>query len=183
MVIDCFFARIWFDAGSDFNARTDSLGQQSGTFDIAQVQIEPGPVATPFEQRPIGTELALCQRYFQSYASTTFRATRRYFTVGGSTFSLTSAFCTSIRRTVTSDMYQLTTSTSIKRLSDGAFIPNDPGNRDYREYLDWLDAGNTPEPAPAPLPPPPPATPPSGMRCWPAPSTAPSARSRWPRCQ
>jgi hypothetical protein len=45
-------------------------------------------------------------------------------------------------------MYQLTTSTSIKRLSDGAFIPSDPGNRDYREYLDWLDAGNTPEPAP-----------------------------------
>ena len=45
-------------------------------------------------------------------------------------------------------MYQLTTSTSIIRLSDGAFIPNDPGNRDYREYLDWLEAGNTPEPAP-----------------------------------
>jgi hypothetical protein len=52
-------------------------------------------------------------------------------------------------------MYQLTTSTSIKRLSDGAFIPNDPGNRDYREYLNWIDAGNTPEPAPAPPPPPP----------------------------
>jgi hypothetical protein len=51
--------------------------------------------------------------------------------------------------------YQLTTSNSIKRLSDGATIPNDPGNRDYREYLDWLDAGNTPEPAPAPPPPPP----------------------------
>ena len=56
---------IWFDAGSTYNSDTDSLGQQSGTFDIAQVQIEPGPVATPFEQRPIGTELALCQRYFQ----------------------------------------------------------------------------------------------------------------------
>jgi len=52
-------------------------------------------------------------------------------------------------------MYQLTTGTSIIRLSDGAFIPNDPGNRDYREYLDWLEAGNTPEPAPAPPPPPP----------------------------
>ena len=52
-------------------------------------------------------------------------------------------------------MYQLTTGISIKRLSDGAFIPNDPGNRDYREYLDWLEAGNTPEPAPAPPPPPP----------------------------
>ena len=56
---------IWFDAGSTYNSRTDTLGQQSGTFDIAQVQIEPGPVATPFERRPIGTELALCQRYFQ----------------------------------------------------------------------------------------------------------------------
>jgi len=51
--------------------------------------------------------------------------------------------------------YQLTVASSILRLSDGAFIPNDPGNRDYREYLDWLDAGNTPEPAPAPPPPPP----------------------------
>ena len=52
-------------------------------------------------------------------------------------------------------MYQLTTGTSIKRLSDGATIPSDPGNRDYREYLEYLEAGNTPEPAPAPPPPPP----------------------------
>lgn len=35
----------------------------SGTF--TQVQLEPGSVATPFEQRPIGTELALCQRYYE----------------------------------------------------------------------------------------------------------------------
>jgi len=34
------------------------------TFDLAQVQLEAGPVATPFESRPIGTELALCQRYY-----------------------------------------------------------------------------------------------------------------------
>jgi len=51
--------------------------------------------------------------------------------------------------------YQLTTGTSILRTTDGAFIPNDPGNRDYREYLEYLEAGNTPEPAPAPPPPPP----------------------------
>ena len=35
------------------------------TFDIAQVQVEEGLTATPFEQRPIGTELSLCQRYYQ----------------------------------------------------------------------------------------------------------------------
>lgn len=34
--------------------------------DLAQVQVEQGPVATSFEQRPQQTELALCQRYFQS---------------------------------------------------------------------------------------------------------------------
>lgn len=55
---------IWFDAGSNYNTQTNTLGQQSGTFDIAQVQLEEGPVATDFEQRPQQTELALCQRYF-----------------------------------------------------------------------------------------------------------------------
>jgi hypothetical protein len=41
------------------------------TIDIAQVQVEPGPVATPFERRPIGTELALCQRYYSVTVATT----------------------------------------------------------------------------------------------------------------
>jgi len=56
---------IWFDAGSTWNGDTDSLGQQSGTFDIAQVQLEPGSVATAFERRSYGQELALAQRYYQ----------------------------------------------------------------------------------------------------------------------
>ena len=32
---------------------------------VTGVQLEPGPVATPFEHRPIGLELQLCQRYYQ----------------------------------------------------------------------------------------------------------------------
>jgi hypothetical protein len=51
--------------------------------------------------------------------------------------------------------YQLTQGTSIIRLLDGATIPNDPGNCDFADFTDWLEAGNTPEPAPAPPPPPP----------------------------
>lgn len=43
-------------------------------------------------------------------------------------------------------MYQLTETTSILRLADNAFIPAEPTNIDYQEYLDWVAAGNTPEP-------------------------------------
>ena len=32
------------------------------------IQLEEGSIATPFEQRPIGLELALCQRYYQKRA-------------------------------------------------------------------------------------------------------------------
>jgi len=55
----------WFDAGANHDYRTNSLGQQSGIFDIAQVQIEYGDQATEFEQRHIDTEIELCQRYYQ----------------------------------------------------------------------------------------------------------------------
>ena len=37
----------------------------SNGFNITQVQLEEGSVATPFEQRPYGLELSLCQRYYE----------------------------------------------------------------------------------------------------------------------
>jgi hypothetical protein len=46
--------------------------------------------------------------------------------------------------------YQLTTGDTILRLADNAFIPPDPANTDYAAYLEWVNAGNTPEPAPEP---------------------------------
>jgi hypothetical protein len=43
-----------------------SVGAQtSGTFQIGNAQLEVGSNATSFEYRPYGTELALCQRYYQ----------------------------------------------------------------------------------------------------------------------
>lgn len=43
-------------------------------------------------------------------------------------------------------MYKLNKNGGIVRLADGASIPIDERNRDYQEYMVWLDAGNTPEP-------------------------------------
>jgi hypothetical protein len=50
-------------------------------------------------------------------------------------------------------MYQLLPDTfmgaslRIKRLADNAFVPFDPANTDYQEYLKWLAEGNEPIPA------------------------------------
>ena len=56
------------------------------TFDITLVQLEEGAVATPFEHRQYGTELALCQRYYQKFygfedASMTYMRSTAYFKV------------------------------------------------------------------------------------------------------
>jgi hypothetical protein len=50
-------------------------------------------------------------------------------------------------------MYQLVPdlitgpSNCVRRVADGAFIPADPANGDYQQYLAWLAEGNEPLPA------------------------------------
>ena len=39
------------------------------TFELTGLQLEVGPVATPFEHRSIGNELARCHRYYQQYTN------------------------------------------------------------------------------------------------------------------
>ena len=71
------------------NAFNSAVGQQTNTFDIWGVQVEKGTIATPFEQRPIGTELALCQRYFYSIPGGELTIFNPYFGVnlgGGGQF-------------------------------------------------------------------------------------------------
>jgi hypothetical protein len=46
------------------------VGTSGATFYITGVQLEAGSVATAFERRPYGTELALCQRYYYKIIAT-----------------------------------------------------------------------------------------------------------------
>jgi hypothetical protein len=59
-------------AGANYVQPTGSvsvIGTLNATWYITGVQLEVGSVATPFERRPYGTELMLCQRYFQVIGS------------------------------------------------------------------------------------------------------------------
>ena len=49
---------------------TNLLATSGATFYITGVQLEAGSVATPFEHRQYGQELALCQRYYQTVSTT-----------------------------------------------------------------------------------------------------------------
>jgi hypothetical protein len=50
---------------------TDLIATTGATFYITGIQLEKGSYATPFDFRPIGTELALCQRYYYRYTNGT----------------------------------------------------------------------------------------------------------------
>jgi hypothetical protein len=55
-------------AASNFLSATGAtsvVGTSGATFYITGVQLEKGSTATSFDYRPYGTELALCQRYYQ----------------------------------------------------------------------------------------------------------------------
>ena len=55
---------------------TSVVGTNGATFYITGVQLEPGTVATPFEHRSYGDELARCQRYYaKTYSQQTVPGT------------------------------------------------------------------------------------------------------------
>ena len=74
---------VWFDLGSGSNftgapgswlaanllrpsGSVSLVGVNNATWQVTGIQLEAGSVATPFERRPYGTELALCMRYFEA---------------------------------------------------------------------------------------------------------------------
>jgi hypothetical protein len=61
----------WTSAGSNYNARTNSLGLQTIGVDLWGIHIKVGTHTTAatdlYKQPELGPELARCQRYFQTY--------------------------------------------------------------------------------------------------------------------
>lgn len=78
---------VWFSHGASNNlgsagswtgtdirgvtGQTNIIATLNATWQITGVQLELGATATQFDYRPFGTELALCQRYFQKIAGNT----------------------------------------------------------------------------------------------------------------
>jgi hypothetical protein len=79
-------------SSSNYNSATGAtsvVGTNGATFYITGVQLEAGSTATSFDYRPYGTELALCQRYYeQSYDIGTVAGTNT--TTGMTNFSIAS---------------------------------------------------------------------------------------------
>jgi len=61
----------WFVSAFISTAGIGSVAQVTGDYiEVTQLQLELGKVATPFEHRSYGEELALCQRYYEKYDQT-----------------------------------------------------------------------------------------------------------------
>jgi hypothetical protein len=85
---DFLGVQFYTSAGSDYNARTGTLGIQTATIDIWGVQLEAGSVATPFTTATgtIAGELAAASRYYYRFAASStysvFGAGNAYSTTG-----------------------------------------------------------------------------------------------------
>jgi hypothetical protein len=76
--------RYWSTTGA-----TSVVGTNGATFYITGVQLERGSTASSFDYRPYGTELALCQRYYEkSFDITTAPANTIQATTGGAAVAL-----------------------------------------------------------------------------------------------
>jgi hypothetical protein len=102
---------------------TANLNSTTGaTFYITGVQLEKGSTATSFDYRPYGTELVLCQRYFQKYAgftcvgssSTEAAMSVAYITTMRATPSVSQTGVLTIENMGVADVTQSSTSISLR---------------------------------------------------------------------
>jgi hypothetical protein len=119
------FIGFWFDAGSSYNLRSASLGQQSGTFDIARVSLVEGDARSdlnPFSERHPHQELALCERYYQVMPGTYYA-----FSAGGTA---------TVRRYQITFRNPMRASPSVSWNSGDTFYVDEKNNKMIRWYTD-----------------------------------------------
>jgi hypothetical protein len=111
---------------SSATGATSVVGTNGATFYITGVQLEKGSTATSFDYRPYGTELALCQRYYEkSYnvdvvpaTVTQVGAVGVYFRPGPTYLSLTFAFKATKRITPATIVYYSPTTGASGKFAD-----------------------------------------------------------------
>jgi hypothetical protein len=139
-------------SGSTFFAPTGAVsvvGTNGATFYITGVQLEVGSVATPFERRPYGTELALCQRYCQVSGGEQSTQTVMVGVSNGTTVSTQSLkpyvkFRTlpTLSLSAVSDFGWLQFSPFVTNTPSSASIITANSSSDYI-YIDWGISGGT----------------------------------------
>ena len=95
--------------------------QTSGTWVVDSIQLEKGSTATSFDYRPYGTELALCQRYYQQLGSAVgmassaslFTAATQFFVPMRTSPTLSASAAMSVTDTNTADYTQSSAQVSI----------------------------------------------------------------------
>jgi hypothetical protein len=114
-----------WNSDNDFSATgaVDIINTVDATWQITGVQLEVGSTATSFDYRPYGTELALCQRYYQTSAINVPDTNCGFFGVvygGGSTQAYGNAsFKTLMRATATVTLYDGGTAGNIAQVGIG----------------------------------------------------------------
>lgn len=98
---------LYLDIG--FRVAGTGAGQTSvalnAFFNLSQVQVESGTVATPFEQRPVGLELMLCQRYYSVMQGSSQNPCATGFAVNAVSLATNLKFPTTMRSQPTITIY------------------------------------------------------------------------------
>ena len=97
--------------------------------DYSLAQLEPGPVATPFEHRPVSVELSMCQRYYWNFS----------YSVNGDVMYFTQYINSGRIVNIQHPVQMRTTPTVVSVVSSGQAIYNSTGSE-----KNWLLVINTP---------------------------------------
>jgi hypothetical protein len=109
-------------AGTNYPSATGAtsvVGTNGATFYITGVQLEKGSTATSFDYRPYGTELILCQRYYQNLTPGTKIICSGYNVAGAFNY-ITLTFPVTMRATPSVPLSSFTNSNSGNAAVNGA---------------------------------------------------------------